>query len=52
MDHEMDIEQSMGDPEKIRGLIPYVESILWGCQKLNLTCVSKLTKFLFESFGA
>ena len=36
---------------KIVELQPYVESVLWGCQKLNLSCVDKFITFLNVSFG-
>jgi len=51
-DHEMDIQNSKGDPTKIRELVPFVESIIWGCQKLNLSCIMKLSTFLFNTFGS
>ena len=39
------------DPSKIEQLTPYVESILWGCQKLNMASINRFTKFLWELFG-
>ena len=39
------------DATKINDLLPYVESILWGCQKCNLTCVDPFNSFIIDSFG-
>jgi len=37
--------------QKIQELVPFVESLLWGCQKLNLNCLDKFTFFLNKAFG-
>jgi len=46
----MDVVNSRGDTTKISELIPFVESIMWGCQKLNVKC-EKFSKFIYVSFG-
>jgi len=50
-DHEMEIQLSRGDPTKVEELIPYVESVLWGCQKINLEPVNRFINFLTNAFG-
>jgi len=50
-DNEMVIQLSKGDTSRINDLIPYVESVIWGCQKCNLDCVKQFEAFIIEVFG-
>jgi len=43
---------SKGDPRKINDLLPYVESILWAGQKVNLDCTKDFSDFIIENFGS
>lgn len=51
-DNEMVIAMSKGDPRKVNDLLPYVESLLWGCQKVNIDCVKAFGEFIISTFGA
>ena len=33
-------------------MLPYVESLLWGCQKVNIDCVKAFGEFIISTFGA
>jgi len=32
-------------------LVPYVESIIWGCQKCNIDCIKAFEEFIIATFG-
>ncbi len=32
-------------------LVPYVESMIWGCQKCNVECIKQFEQFIIENFG-
>jgi len=51
-DNEMVIQMSKGDPRKVNDLLPYVESVLWGGQKVNLDCINAFGEFVIDAFGA
>jgi hypothetical protein len=40
------------DPRKVNDLLPYVESILWGGQKVNLDCINAFGEFIMSAFGS
>jgi len=40
------------DPRKVNDLLPYVESVLWGGQKVNLDCINAFGEFVIDAFGA
>jgi len=50
-DNVMVIQLSNGDPKKIDDLVPYVESIIWGCQKCNIDCIKQFEEFIIANFG-
>jgi hypothetical protein len=50
-DNEMVIQLSKGDTTKIMDLVPYVESIIWGCQKCNVECIKQFEEFIIANFG-
>jgi len=50
-DNQTVISLSKGDTNKIQDLIPYVESLIWGCHKLNIQCIDQFENFLLASFG-
>jgi len=39
------------DTSKIMDLVPYVESMIWGCQKCNVECIKQFEQFIIENFG-
>jgi len=32
-------------------LVPYVESMIWGCQKCNVECIKQFEEFIIANFG-
>jgi uncharacterized protein YpuA (DUF1002 family) len=50
-DHQMEITNSNGDYTKVQELFPYVESVIWGCQKVSLEPGNKLIEFLMKAYG-
>jgi len=50
-DNEMVIQMSKGDTSKIMDLVPYVESMIWGCQKCNVECIKQFEEFIIANFG-
>lgn len=44
--------QHFSDPRKVNDLLPYVESVLWGGQKVNLDCINAFGEFVIDAFGA
>lgn len=50
-DNAMVIQMSKGDTSKIMDLVPYVESMIWGCQKCNVECIKQFEQFIIENFG-
>lgn len=51
-DRSMIICESKGNPEAIKEMLPFIESVIWSSKHLNLQCMQEFSGLMIAFFGS